>query len=203
MALRRLVVVLLGLAALALGTWSAAAGSSTPASATAPGGLVRSPSSLDLAADRPWTVTGGMPYAGGPLNNFVLQATCKVAQCLRAQPTANGLVTSVSGLLTKQGFGIWAARPPHRAFRFDDVTAAVRAEATAREVVTAATGNAVIVGYTVLYQQGRKSRAVAVLELADGRRTLGWNDDPRVMEDMETAEFVGRSVAVSAGQFSP
>ena len=32
------------------------------------------------------SVTGGMTFGGGPLNNFVFQATVKMAQLLRREP---------------------------------------------------------------------------------------------------------------------
>ena len=35
---------------------------------------------LGLAADRPWTVTGGMSFGGGPLNNYVLQSHARMMQ---------------------------------------------------------------------------------------------------------------------------
>jgi acetyl-CoA C-acetyltransferase len=43
---------------------------------------------LGIPRDRPVTVTGGMAFAGGPLNNFVLQAAVRLAQCLRRERDA-------------------------------------------------------------------------------------------------------------------
>ena len=53
------------------------------------------------------SVTGGMTFGGGPLNNFVFQATVRMAQLLRGRPEEVGLVTTVSGMLTKQGVALW------------------------------------------------------------------------------------------------
>ncbi len=60
------------------------------------------------------TVTGGMAFAGGPFNNFVLQSTAAMAHVLRDEPGALGAVTTVSGLLTKPGIGVWSATPDGR-----------------------------------------------------------------------------------------
>ena len=57
------------------------------------------------------TVTGGMAFAGGPFNNFVLQSMVPVIRRLRAEPGALAVVTTVSGLLTKPGIGVWSATP--------------------------------------------------------------------------------------------
>ncbi|MBW2697813.1 MAG: acetyl-CoA acetyltransferase, partial [Deltaproteobacteria bacterium] len=73
---------------------------------------------LDLPTDRSLTVTGGMAFAGGPLNNYVLQATVRMAEVLRADPGSKGLVTSISGYHNKQGFGVWSTRPPPLGFRY-------------------------------------------------------------------------------------
>ncbi|MBW2243136.1 MAG: acetyl-CoA acetyltransferase, partial [Deltaproteobacteria bacterium] len=54
------------------------------------------------------TVTGGMTFAGGPLNNFVLQAAVKMAQVLRDDPGSIGMLNAVSGMLTKQGVSLWS-----------------------------------------------------------------------------------------------
>ena len=67
---------------------------------------------LGISLDRQLTVTGGMTFGGGPLNNYVLQSTCRMAELLRDNSSRKsrahggaekGLVTSVSGMLTKQG----------------------------------------------------------------------------------------------------
>ncbi|CAN0493873.1 unnamed protein product, partial [Phaeothamnion confervicola] len=55
---------------------------------------------LQVDLTRPLTITGGMPFAGGPFNNYVLQATCRAAELLRARGTGTALVSSVSGMLT-------------------------------------------------------------------------------------------------------
>src|SRR5271166_6283261 len=58
------------------------------------------------------TLTGGMAFAGGPFNHFVLLAHAALGYRLRAQPSALGLVTTVSGMLSKPGVAIWSATPP-------------------------------------------------------------------------------------------
>ena len=60
------------------------------------------------------TVTGGMAFAGGPFNNFVLQSMVPVVRALRAEPASLGMVTTVSGLLTKPGIGVWSGTPDGR-----------------------------------------------------------------------------------------
>ncbi|HSS11448.1 MAG TPA: hypothetical protein VLL25_16295, partial [Acidimicrobiales bacterium] len=91
---------------------------------------------LGLANDRPLTVTGGMTFAGGPLNNYVLQATVKMAELLQADGPALGLVSSVSGMLTKQALAVWSSHLPDHVFIAAD-TSALTAQRTSTRQVTA------------------------------------------------------------------
>ena len=44
---------------------------------------------LGLGPERPLTVTGGMTFAGGPFDNYVLQSTTRMAQVLRGRPVGH------------------------------------------------------------------------------------------------------------------
>ena len=77
---------------------------------------------LRLGSDRPFTVTGGMTFAGGPLDNYNFQALAKMVEVLREQPGTTGLVTCISGMITKHGMALWSTRPPSDGFRFADVS---------------------------------------------------------------------------------
>jgi acetyl-CoA C-acetyltransferase len=67
------------------------------------------------------TLGGGMAFAGGPFNNFVLQSLAELVSRLRARPDDLGLITTVSGLLTKPGLGVWSATPPTQGPLVDDL----------------------------------------------------------------------------------
>ena len=58
------------------------------------------------------TLTGGMSFAGGPFNHFVLQSMGTLGRRLRDEPEELGLVTTVSGMLSKPGLALWSASPP-------------------------------------------------------------------------------------------
>ena len=100
------------------------------------------------------TVTGGMAFAGGPFNNFVLQATAAVAAAVRARPGALGVVTTVSGLLTKPGIGVWSALPDGRPPLLADLAAAAEAGTEVVDVVETLDGyggEATVVTYTATF----------------------------------------------------
>jgi acetyl-CoA C-acetyltransferase len=158
---------------------------------------------MGVDLDRDLTVTGGMPFAGGPLNNYVLQSTCRMVELLREGAGGSGLVTSVSGLLTKQGIGLWSTEPLPGGFRFIDVTEAVAADNPPLAVVNTHEGAGRIAGYTVLYQGGEPLRAVAMVDLPDDRRAVVWSDDPALMAEMERREYCGATVHCSGDRFTP
>ncbi|MGH0028346.1 MAG: acetyl-CoA acetyltransferase [Myxococcota bacterium] len=158
---------------------------------------------LGLDESRTPTVTGGMTFAGGPLNNFVLQAAVKMAQELRERP-GHGLLTAVSGLMTKQGVSIWSNTPAPDGFRWEDVSDATARESPETAVAPEGEGAARVLGHTVCFdREGRAECAVAYLELTDGRRTLATSRDADWMEAMQREELNGRSVRVADGEMLP
>jgi acetyl-CoA C-acetyltransferase len=147
------------------------------------------------------SVTGGMTFAGGPLNNFVFQATVRMARLLRQNPREIGLVTAVSGLLTKQACALWSATPGADGWSCADVTAQVRRASELCEVVANHSGEAKVAGFTVLYQGLDPWRAVAVFDLPNGCRTVAFSEDARLMARMLTEECCGATFQLADGQF--
>jgi acetyl-CoA C-acetyltransferase len=158
---------------------------------------------LGIADDRPLTVTGGMAFAGGPLNNYVLQTVVRLAQLLRADPGATGLVTAVSTVVTKQGASLWSSAPGRSDFAYDDVSAEVAKAWRTIEVDADLEGRATIAAYTVVHGHAGAERAFALCDSDDGRRTIASADDPDLLAAMERDEFCGRTVQVQDRSFRP
>lgn len=154
---------------------------------------------LGIPEDAELTVTGGMAFAGGPLNNFVLQAGVRMAQLLRETPGEIGLLTAVSGFLTKQGVTLWSSAAPERPFVFDDVTDAVARETEQIALAEAARGAATCVSYTVQFEGDRPARTLFVCDLRDGRRALAASADPALAEAALTTELCGRALELADG----
>jgi acetyl-CoA C-acetyltransferase len=154
---------------------------------------------LGLGGEKPLTVTGGMVSAGGPLNNYVLQATVRMAEVLREDPGSAGLVTTISGFMNKVGFGIWSSEPPSEGFRFEDSTAEVAARSQRLALVSDYQGPARVVAYTVVYLGDSPVEGIAVCDLPDGNRTIAKTDDAGLALAMTSEEFCGRSVTVAPG----
>lgn len=146
----------------------------------------------------PNSFTGAMPFAGGPFNNFVLHTTAQLARRLRNK-SGRGLVTTVSGLLTKHGVAIWGTEPSDAGHRLVDVTAQTAA-ATAHAVVNAGvSGDGTAVAATVLSSRTEPDKAVAVVDFPDGTRTLASSTDVVTCEAVRHHGLCGREVSVNSG----
>ena len=156
---------------------------------------------LGVPLTRDLTVTGAMPFAGGPYNNYVLQATCRMIDLLRQGQGRYGLVSSVSGVLTKQGFGLWSTQPGPKGFVLEDVTDVVAGEVRTKQILEASSGDGVVAGYTVLYDRSQPSRGVVVADV-EGGRMVAHTEDRALVARMESSEFCATKILLSdAGTF--
>ncbi len=162
-------------------------------------------SELGITTDRPWTVTGGMSFGGGPLNNYVLQSTARMMDVLREDPGSTGLVTSISGMITKHGIGLWSTNPADKGFQVADVSEQALAQTPAAAADPSYQGPADILGYTVTYE-GREPRTGIVIAKAARSgaltHTVAVTDDPDLVAAMVCSEWVGRRIDVTGGGFT-
>ncbi len=152
---------------------------------------------LGLEPDATPTVTGGMAFAGGPFNNFVLQSTAAVVGALRSAPGSLGVVTTVSGLLTKPGIGAWSTVPDGQPALLGDLGVAAATATGVTDVVETLggyDGEATVATYTVTYDGMDPVRTVAVCDTDDGRRCVAVVDDPGLAAHAVSAELIGSRV---------
>ena len=145
---------------------------------------------------RPLTVTGGLPYFGGPGNDYTLHAVATMMDRLRAAPGSVGLVTALGWYLTKHAVGVYASAPPARPWgrRDRDAPQRVVDAEPAPALATEPQGEATVETYTVLHDRdGAPIRGLVVGRLGDARRFLAHTPDDRdVLEALEATEGVGR-----------
>jgi acetyl-CoA C-acetyltransferase len=151
---------------------------------------------IGLDTTKPLTITGGLTFAGGPLNNYVMHAIARGVELLREQRRARCLITANGGYLTKHAFGVYAAEPPPRPFRHQDVQAAVDATAS-REVAMEFSGRATVESYSVMYGAEGPNIGFVACRLPDQRRAWATCEDPAILDAMTREEFCARPVEVS------
>jgi len=156
---------------------------------------------MGVAADRQVTVTGGMAFAGGPLNHFAFQALARMVAILRGDPGSRGVVTAVSGILTKQGVSMWSSAPPASPFLFADVSDETARESPSVDVVADAAGPGRIVTYTVVYA-GDAGVLVALVEIEGGPRTIAVSTDTEFVQRAVSEELCGQPTTVGDGNLT-
>lgn len=155
---------------------------------------------VGLDRDTAWTFTGGMAFAGGPFNNYFLQATARAVQLMRAGAGRTALLSCVSGILTKQALALWSTFPPRDGFVRRDVTTQVAEAARSLPVVENYTGGGRVAGCTVLHARGAAPKAVTLIDTDNGARAFAVSEAEDTVVGMEREEWVGRRVQVIAGQ---
>ncbi len=157
------------------------------------------------------TLTGGMAFAGGPFNHFVLQALTTLGQVLRHEPTELGLITTVSGMLSKPGLAVWSASPPAPGGAgtlladLADEAAAATAVVPVVDAPPGAPTPATVAAFTVTYggAQGLDpARTAIVADLPDGVRTAATCEDARTARLAVAEGLIGRAVEVKDTTFS-
>ncbi|MGK5682745.1 acetyl-CoA acetyltransferase [Actinoplanes sp. URMC 104] len=151
---------------------------------------------LGVATDDPrgLTVTGGLPFFGGPGNNYSMHAIATTVARLRAAPGTYGFVAANGGLMSKHSTGVYTTVPyafrPSASERIQAELDAVPAPAEALR----ADGPAVIETYTVKHARDGRREGVVLGRLADGRRFVARAD--AVLDLLTDGEPIGAPVVV-------
>lgn len=155
---------------------------------------------VSLDDPRGFTVTGGLPYAGGPGNNYVMHAVAAMSQRLRDARGAFGLVTGNGWYLTKQSTGIYSTTRPDRPFERED-PAVLQREIDALphpDVIELPQGPATIETYTIVHKREGPFMGIVIGRDANGRRFVANTPhEAELLASFEAREQVGRTGSVT------
>jgi acetyl-CoA C-acetyltransferase len=153
---------------------------------------------LDVADPRGFTVTGGLPYAGGPASAYTLHSLATMVNRLRDNPGHKGLVTGNGWYLTKHSAAVLSSAPkpgelPTSGLLEKLPSADLPTEPVA--VTDAPTGEGMIETYTVAYaRDGRPNCGIVLGRTASGQRFLANTPgDPLILEEFVQLERVGQT----------
>jgi acetyl-CoA C-acetyltransferase len=157
---------------------------------------------LGVALDDPrqLTVTGGLPFFGGPGNDYSMHAIATLASKLH-ETDGLGYVGANGGMLSKHSIGVYGTTPPPRGFVAADTSEQqARIDAAALPLALpgdGAEGRAEVVASTVVYDRdGAIVDAPVIATLEDGRRVAARADESWV-GTLEAKSLVGTRVHVS------
>ncbi len=167
------------------------------------------PSAVQIACDelgiahddpRPLTVTGGLPYFGGPGNNYVTHSIGAMMQTLRANPGKWGLVNANGWFVTKHSLGVYSTTPPEKPWQREDPAsyADIPTQVSAPSFTEQPSGDAAVETYTVLHSRKGPERGLVIGRLTDGTRFFADTpDDMETLSAMQNEEMLNRSGTVS------
>lgn len=167
------------------------------------------PSAVQIACDelgiphddpRGLTMTGGLPYFGGPGNNYVTHSIGTMMQTLRSNPGKWGLVNANGWFVTKHSIGIYSTTPPDKPWQREDPQSYAQEplDFAAPAFTEQPEGAATVETYTVLHDRSGPSRGIVIGRLADGTRFVADTPaDPDTLAAMQDNEMLGRSGLVS------
>ncbi len=152
-----------------------------------------------LAPDDPrgLTLTGGLPYFGGPGNSYSLHAIAETVCQMRDKPGQFGLVGANGGVMTKYSVGVYSTEPaewaPDRSKELQKQIAALPEVAVTRDV----NGQGIIETYSVRYDWPVRT-GVIVGRLDDSSRFMASTTDVDLVEMMSDGEPLGQRISVTA-----
>ncbi|MEY2477265.1 MAG: acetyl-CoA C-acetyltransferase [Actinomycetota bacterium] len=160
---------------------------------------------IGLAPEDPrgLTVTGGLPYFGGPGNNYSTHGIATMVDRLRTgDEGACGLVSALGWYTTKHSYGLYGTSPPPSGFVNADLSARQRdIDATALPVAMTADGEGTVVASTVVYDGESAAMAPIIATLDDGRRVVA-AAAPGQLPSLSGRNVVGERVRVTGQPLS-
>ena len=145
---------------------------------------------LGITDDRSLTVTGGLPYHGGPGSNYCTHSLAAMVENLRADPGSKGLVTGIGMHMTHHAAALLSTEP-------GELT--VPGEPVAPEGVPVSSGiggTATIATHATTYSREGPSWTALICDLPDGSRCYARLDEPLIGDD----DPLGRTVTLTSGK---
>jgi len=133
---------------------------------------------MGLDAQRPLSLTGGLAFAGGPGNAYVLHSLAAALGHIRTFPEHRLLVTGIGMANTKHAATVLtgAGCAPANATGLASYREAH--EEVPRSVIAEPAGDATIVTWTIEYdRQGDPVNVILILDLTEGGRTIANMED--------------------------
>jgi acetyl-CoA C-acetyltransferase len=144
------------------------------------------------------TQTGGLPFFGGPGNNYSMHGIASVVEALRKAPNAYGLVGANGGMINKHSVGVYSCQPGWQHCDSSFIQAEVRDQVSpANDFMPQ--GHAIIESYTVAHRRGEPKRAVIAGRMKNsGARFLANNhkNDTALLNQLLAQDMVGVEVVV-------
>jgi acetyl-CoA C-acetyltransferase len=151
---------------------------------------------IDGDDPRSLTLTGGLPYFGGPGNSYSLHGIAETVNEMRQAPGRFGFVGANGGIMSKYSVGIYSTQPVE--WRTD------RSEALKQEIAAlpkvpvtrAPDGTATIETYSVRYDWPIRTGIIVGRLDADNSRFMATTEDDDLVALMSDGDPLGAQISV-------
>jgi len=162
--------------------------------------IARDALGLDDNDSRPLTVTGGLPYFGGPGNNYVMHSIATMIDQVREDHGAFGLVSGNGWYITKHSFGVYSSAQPNEPFVRTKPSELQRVIDNAERVQVEShpAGEARIETYTVLYDRNNQPESGIIIGRLPNQRRFIANTpgDVNLAEALVSQDPIGMNGSV-------
>lgn len=140
---------------------------------------------------RALTVTGGLPFSGGPGNNYSMHAIAAMAERLRAQPGDFGLILANGGWLSKEAVGIWSTEKP---VTFSPVEAMAKRSEDVLVEIEDSPDSGVLETFTVTHGRNGPDLGIILARTAEGKRFIAHAKPDAMSRLLEEESPIGLNV---------
>ncbi len=159
---------------------------------------------LGISANgRSLTLTGGLPFFGGPGNNYSMHAICEAVARVRRTPSSRALILANGGYLSKHSVGLYRGQLDTAWTPVESTAAQCSAQQQDRiNIMHPPPAQAVIESYVLSYRRGAPDFAYVVCHGDASRDRLMAQtqpDDKKTLAALADTEPLGRRVAIEVG----
>ena len=158
---------------------------------------------LSPQTERRLSLTGGLPYFGGPGNNYSMHAIAEAVTRVRTDLNSTALVIANGGYLSKHSAGVYGATRAQEWRAIDSSDLPAELQSHGRVVVTEqAMDTGIVETYVAAYQRGQPALGYILGRQNDERRFLAKlaSEDRETMAALFDRDPIGRSVRVTRAQ---
>lgn len=150
---------------------------------------------LDRNDPRGWTLTGGLPFFGGPGNNYSSHAIAEAVIRCRAAPGSYALIGANGGTMSKYAAGIYSTAPADWSQSRWQSLAKIK---PAFEVLDEFDGEAVGESFTVV--PGKAGETATLVARAGEARVCANSTDPGIIAALRSGGAAGRPMRIEGGE---
>jgi acetyl-CoA C-acetyltransferase len=151
---------------------------------------------LPTDGSRALTLTGGLPYFGGPGNNYSMHGLAEMWSQIRAGEHQFAFIHANGGVLSKHASGIFSTQPS--AIDWSSQETVISQDVLESKTQIENPSNGSVIAYSINYLKGQPAQGIVLCETDDGERFVSCTaaTDQATVQAMLSEEPAGRRVDV-------